>query len=71
MFTQKLSCILKSLWNSCCRSVFTMVCEILVGYSTDNSEEVEVDYETSSRCSKVGGGSSTSHSETSLSGPLD
>jgi hypothetical protein len=37
-----------------------MACEILVGYSIDISEEVEVDDETSSRCSRVGGGSSIS-----------
>jgi hypothetical protein len=47
-----------------------MACEILVGYLTDNSKEVEVDVETSSHCSRVGG-SSTSHSEASLSGPVD
>lgn len=62
--------ILKSFWNSCCRSVFAMACEILVGYSIDIYEEVEVDDETSSSCSRVGG-SSISHSETSFFGPID
>ena len=47
-----------------------MACEILVGYLTDNSKEVEVEVETSSYCSRVGG-SSTSHSEASLSGLVD
>jgi hypothetical protein len=71
MYTQKFTCILISLWNSCCRLFLAMACEILVGYSTDNSEEVEVDGETSSCCSRIEGCSSTSHNETSLFGPVD
>jgi hypothetical protein len=48
-----------------------MACEILVGYSTDDSEEVEVDDETTTRCSRIDGRSFTSDSETSVSGLVD
>jgi hypothetical protein len=48
-----------------------MACEILVGFSTDDSEEVEVDDETSTRCSRIDGRSFTSDSDTSISGPVD
>jgi hypothetical protein len=48
-----------------------MACEILVGYSTDDSEEVEVDNENSTCCSRIDGRSFASDSETSISGPVD
>jgi hypothetical protein len=48
-----------------------MACEILVGYSTDDSEEVEVDDETSTRYSRIDGRNFTSDNETSVSGPVD
>jgi hypothetical protein len=48
-----------------------MACEILVGYSMDDSEEVEVDDETTTRCSRIDGRSFTSDSETSVSGLVD
>jgi hypothetical protein len=48
-----------------------MACEILVGYSTDDSKEVEVDDETSTRCSRIDGCSFTNDSETLVSGPVD
>jgi hypothetical protein len=48
-----------------------MACEILIGYLTNDSEEVEVDDETSTRCSRIDGRSFTSDSETSVSGLVD
>ena len=48
-----------------------MACEIIVGYLTDNSEEVEVDIETSSCCSRIDGRSFTSDNEASIFGPID
>jgi hypothetical protein len=41
-----------------------MACEILVGYTTDDYEDVEVDDETSTWCSRIDGRSFTSDSET-------
>ena len=48
-----------------------MACEILVGYSMDDSDEVEVDNETSTRYSRIDGRSFTSDSETLVSRPVD
>jgi hypothetical protein len=48
-----------------------MAYEIIVGYSTDNSEEVEVNVETSSRCSRIEGNGFTSNNEASISSPVD
>jgi hypothetical protein len=48
-----------------------MACEIIIGYSTDNSEEVEVNVETNSRCSRIDGRSFTSDNEASIFGPVD
>jgi hypothetical protein len=48
-----------------------MASEILVGYTTDDSEDVEIDDETSTRCSRIDGRNFTSDSEASVSGPVD
>ena len=48
-----------------------MACEILVGYLMDDSKEVEVDDESSARCSRIDGHSFTSNSETLVSGLVD
>jgi hypothetical protein len=48
-----------------------MACEIIVGYSKDNFEEVEVDVETSSCCSRIEGRNFTSDSEASVYGLVD
>ena len=48
-----------------------MACEIIVGYSKDNSEEVEVDVETSSCCSRIKRHNFTSDSKASISSLVD
>ena len=47
-----------------------MACEILIGYSTNDCEEAEVDDEIST-CSRIDGRNFTSDNETSISGLVD